>query len=219
MKICYLCSDPEISLSGQTGPGAQIRCFVGALRKLDHEVALLGAAVAGYAPQDVAVFGIPQTTLFDDLTVAYHMPALRAVRHVCNNTMTEQSLRQILTFFQPDLIYERHSPFSFVGGVVAEQAGVPHMLEVNGPLCEQLALEGRPALRDAREALELAAFEHTNLILATDPAIQVKLVAAGVPPARVADMPARIERIVELAQRIPIPWRRGASAPSERRSA
>ena len=137
MKICYLCQDLGISVDGQKGASSHIRGFVRALASLGHEVTILTSCPLKNELPDLNVSVIPLPKFIQGIPRDEDPHLFRALRHVLNNGAVEKALEEIIENEEPDLIYERYSPFAVAGGIIAGQHGIPHILEVNAPLAEQ----------------------------------------------------------------------------------
>ncbi len=70
-----------------------------------------------------------------------------------------------------DLVYERHSLWSFAGLQYARRRGVPLFLEVNAPLAAQQADYRRLELDDTADAVAGMVFSGADRVLVTCPAL------------------------------------------------
>jgi glycosyltransferase involved in cell wall biosynthesis len=85
----------------------------------------------------------------------------------------------------PDVVYERHALHCASGVRAARRLGVPCLLEVNSPMCDEMAALGllrfpRRARRSEREALGGA-----DAVLAVSEVLAERLIELGAPRARV----------------------------------
>jgi len=195
MKICYLSSDLGIALDGSKGASAHIRGFVRALKQLGHEVVLVTSSADGDAGLGMPVRVIPRPDFLSGLPMESHRRMVRALSHTSNNVMAEAVVKEVLDEFQPDLIYERYSPFAVAGGIVAGQKKAPHILEVNALLSSEGKTYRKQALGEVIEVLELVAFEHTSSIVAVSDQLRESLVALGVSPQKITVVPNGVDEM------------------------
>jgi glycosyltransferase involved in cell wall biosynthesis len=175
MRLLYLSADPGVPVLGHKGASVHVRELVRAFAaegvsvvlaspRTDPEGERLGA------PAELVPIG-------PVLPKQHHDAALRTAvaRQVAE--VTELARRH-----EVDAVYERHSLFSVAGVRVAAELGLPHVLEVNAPLCHEARLfRGlpHPALG---AALEREVFARTDRILAVSHTLARMLEAAGVAP-------------------------------------
>lgn len=204
MKICYLCPDSGIELSKYNGSAAHVRGVVESFVELGHDVTLLMSRTGGAAELGVPVESIPGAEFARSLSgllrhdAATHdrtgtVEVLRALRRIWCNSAVERALEDQLGRRQPDLVYERYSPFGVAGAVVAARLGVPHVLEVNAPLAWEGARHRGQALNDAAEVLERLSFAATTRIIAVSDELREHLIAAGVDAAKICVVPNGVD--------------------------
>jgi glycosyltransferase involved in cell wall biosynthesis len=197
MRICYLCSDLGIPLNGHKGASAHVRGFVRALKSSGHDVIVITSSDDGDGGLGVPVVPIPKPDLFTGLsTLMEEQPSIvRALRHVYNNVLTEQTLKDIIKRFKPELIYERYSPFAVAGTIIGSQMGIPHILEMNALLAEEGKLYRRQALQEACEFLERTALKFTSVIVTVSRELKESLITSGIPEAMVIDVPNGVDEM------------------------
>lgn len=207
MKICYLCADPGISLEKCNGSAAHVRNIVRSFCDLGHDVVLIMSSTGGTKDLGVPVHGVPvpgiSSSLLEEVVGSDDKlggaggkggrPIFRALRHLWNNVATEQALVKVLHRYQPDLIYERYSPFSVAGGLLARREGIPHILEVNAPLAREGAQYRNQALPEVAEMLERTAFGIASCIVAVSRELGDELVAKGVPGSKIVVVPNGVD--------------------------
>ncbi len=207
MKICYLCADLGISLSGHSGSSAHIRNLIRAWTLSGNEVKVISHAGNAQADVGVPIVPIPSPEIFQDLSTTMNrlleinpgsaqfskMRVIRALGHIWTNVELEKVFRDVLSSYHPDFIYERYSPFSVAGGIMAKRLGIPHVLNVNAPLAWEGARYRRQALQEAAETLEETAFNSASLIVTTCKELKDDMVAAGVEEARIAVAPMAVD--------------------------
>ena len=195
MKICYLCSDLGIALDGTKGASAHIRGFVRALKRLGHEVVVVTSSANSDAGLGVPVIVIPRPDFLSGLPMESYPRMVRALCHTSNNVMTETAVKNVIENFQPDLIYERYSPFAVAGSIIAGRKEIPHILEVNALLATEGRIYRKQALGHVIEVLELVAFEHTCSIVAVSEELRQSLVALGLSPKKITVVPNGVDEM------------------------
>jgi glycosyltransferase involved in cell wall biosynthesis len=175
MKVCYLCSDVDVQLLGHQGCSVHIREFTNALVESGHDVfiicAWLGDA-AELAPRarvyDLQPSGankqLWESLYDDDIVLNHHLE--RDLRSVFWTTWLQSDGAQILEREQPDFLYERYALFGLGGRELSRRFQIPHILELNAPLCDQQ--EGYlkfPLIQTARR-LEPQIIRSTDAIVA-----------------------------------------------------
>jgi glycosyltransferase involved in cell wall biosynthesis len=193
MKICYLIPDLGITVGGQKGASSHIRGFINALMRQGHQVVIVTSHPAPPGTIDAPVYVMEKPVLIDGIMEEAHPRAFRAMRHLFYNTAVENTLRRVAAYENPDLIYERYSPFSFAGGYISKILGIPHVLEVNAPLAEQGEKYRKQALNEAAAVSELSAFRNTSLIITLTGQLKEWLVGLGIPPGKVHVRPCGVD--------------------------
>jgi len=176
-------------IRAEDGQAVHVRELIGALREQGHEV-LECALVPKALPQaSTQVRGrgsgaspwqrlrLPRWTT-EIMEIAYSRRGL-------------QMLLKVARRFQPDFIYERHALHCRAGLLAAQHLGVPLLLEVNAPMCEEMARLG--LLRFPRVARRA----EQEVLCGADRVLCVSDVLAG----RVADLgtPASRLRVIRNA--------------------
>lgn len=193
MKICYLCQDIGIPLNGHKGASAHVRGFLRALKLLGHDLLVVISSSDGDSALDVPVVSVPRPALLKDIQTRKYQKMVRALSHICNNVATEQVLKDVNESFQPELIYERYSPFAVAGSIFSRQHGIRHILEVNALLSDEGKRYRGQALQKASEFLEKTAFDRTSLIITVSRELKESLISLGIPSAKIADVPNGVE--------------------------
>jgi glycosyltransferase involved in cell wall biosynthesis len=188
MRVLYLCSDLGIPIDGHKGASAHIRDFTSAMRELSIDVQILSPS----AGEGVDI-NIAQSRLFDDLDTAIPKRMGRAIRHIASNNLVESALEDAIRDLKPALIYERYSPFAIAGGIVAQNHGLPHILEVNAPLSREGATFRAQALPEVARAMEQRAFEAAGHIITVSDPLRDELMASGVPGDKITVVPNGVD--------------------------
>jgi glycosyltransferase involved in cell wall biosynthesis len=208
MRILALCSDFGIPVYGHKGASIHLRSISGALARLGHDVRVLSPATERDGNLDFAVPVVPLP--FNPL----HVEMVRSLRkadkwlgdmpsghhsrvaHECRNLLynsTLSSAREVLADWEPELIYERYTLFSYGGLELARAYGVPHLLEVNAPLVlEQQRARGLH-LQDVAEEIERRVWTGTDAFLAVSEELTQLARRAGVAAERLHVLPNGID--------------------------
>jgi glycosyltransferase involved in cell wall biosynthesis len=197
MRILY--SHRTQSRDGQS---VHIEEIVAALRQLGHDVVVVGPSL-----YDKAAFGgesrllsalrrrLPRA-LLETAELAYNVPASLRLRRACAT-------------FQPDLIYERYNLYFLAGALLRRWLGVPLLLEVNAPVCEErMRFDGLALPRLAR-GLQRWVWDSADRIFVVTGVLKSIVAAAGVPPERISVVPNGIDPGIFAAE----PYRARPDAP------
>lgn len=201
MKVLYLNPDRGIPVLGDKGASVHVREFTTAASGLGHEVVLacatLGSgnpppaarlALIDYAVSDAALqeeciaVGVSVTEL-EDLALRREVTRLAYDR-----TFATRVLAHLVSIgFSPDVIYERHALLHRAGVRIAQQLGVPRVLEVNAPLVEEQRQFRGLRLEEAARAAETASYLGADAIIVVSAVLQehVIRIIGGRPPVHV----------------------------------
>ncbi len=146
MRVAYVCADPGVPVFGKKGCSVHAQEVIRSLRGRGASVELFASRLGGKPPAGLDAVPVhPLPPIPAGPTAAREQLALKA----------NHDLRAALTIAGPfDLIYERHSLWSYAGLEYAQECGVPGLLEVNAPLLEEQRRYRHLALpRDAERAV------------------------------------------------------------------
>jgi glycosyltransferase involved in cell wall biosynthesis len=193
MKICYVCPDLGIPLDGTKGASAHVRGLVRAFGLLGHEVMV----VAGTAETDgglgVPVTVVPRPVTHRALPLKEAPKLVRALGHLWNNIELEHVLKDVFQDFQPDLVYERYSPFGAATGQVSRALGLRHILEVNALLAEEGRKYRDQALGEASAFLETIAFRTPRMLVTVSDALREAVIEHGARAEAVLTVPNGVD--------------------------
>ena len=122
---------------------------------------------------------------------AEECPSLPALRQAM--MAQAEQVEQIARAKSVDAIYERQSLFGLSGFRAAQRLDLPHVLEVNAPLCEEARrFRTLPYPQEAFE-VERRVCRETDHVFANSEATTTRLVDAGVSPAKVTVVPNGVD--------------------------
>ena len=194
MRIAYVCADRGVPVFGVKGSSNHVQEVVRGLAAQGAEVEIFAARIGGSPPpglEGVTVHRLPRGS---------HASGEQKERWGLESNV---HLRNALASAGPfDLVYERHSLWSYAGMEYARHHHVPGLLEVNSPLLDEqrryreLVLEHEAAQAVARAFRAASALvgvsEGVARFLRGHPAVRstVHVVPNGVDPDRFAPPPA-----------------------------
>jgi glycosyltransferase involved in cell wall biosynthesis len=187
MRLLYLSADPGVPVLGHKGASVHLREMVAAF-------AASGASVLVASPR-IRPEG-------DELGTAAELHEIGPVRAdrcrslpALREAMAAQAeqVEAITCAYGVHAIYERLSLFGLSGVGAARRLGLPHVLEVNAPLCEEARrFRTLPHPDEALEA-ERRVCRETDHVFANSEATAGHLVAAGVSPSKVTVVPNGVD--------------------------
>ena len=198
MRFAYLCCDFGVPLFGTGGSSIHLQEITRALRKSGHEVMVfspnLGAASKSTKGEDfhhVPLDGFAACAVnimaSENLEQASHLP--NELRALLYSEHSQQTLYPLLSSFQPDMIYERYSLFSYAGVELARRLKVPLVLEVNAPLRQEQAKYRQLLLERTAEELEREIFNRADALIVVSTALADYAQQLGVPLGKITVLP------------------------------
>ncbi len=200
MRIFYVCSDFGVPVYGHKGASIHLRAMANAFAGLGHTVQVLSPAIERAGNADF------QLSVLDPVDLEPHLPALDAlrradrafgptaaghpsrvaqeVRNILYNQLLEAAAPR-LRDFGADFVYERYALFGAGGLGLARALGVPHVLEVNAPLCLEQERARGLHLGDVARAVEARVWRETDAMLAVSAELAARACAEGAPRDRV----------------------------------
>lgn len=181
MRILY-----HHRVRSKDGQYVHIEELIAAFRRRGHEVVLMepeGTRRARFGDEAGAVAwlkrGLPKA-IYELLELAYGLGA--AVR-----------LYRAWRASRPDLLYERYNLHLPAGLLLRRLTGIPFLLEVNAPLAEERARHDGLALPWLARLTERLIWRGADRVLVVTERLAERVIAAGVPPARVEVVPNGID--------------------------
>lgn len=176
MRILTICGDRGIPAFGRKGASTHLREMIGGLRAVGNDVVLAAANLEGDRRADE---NFP--------TVSWALPTTRLIgsdgRAILSSSRSRRVLRAAIKEHRPDVIYERLALYYTAGAEMAEQTGLPRLLEVNALLSEEQAT--RVHLPEVAARVERRVLLGATGIAAISETMRERLVEIGVPADRI----------------------------------
>lgn len=199
LRFAYLSFDFGVPIGGRVGNSVHVQQTVVALRGLGHTVEVFspsapsdGGAQAGVDCVSLTGFAreaVDQVTL--ELTRPSHLG--KELRSLIYAEYAQRILLPRLAKFEPHLIYERYSLFSYAGVELAASLGVPLVLEVNAPLSLEQAVYRELVLRQTASALERSILGSADAVIVVSAELAEHARCVGVPPGKVTLLPNAVD--------------------------
>jgi len=163
------------------GQNVHIEELVSALRRLGHEVIVVGPAVAGA--------NTPDTESYYS-RLKKHLPgAIYEILELAYALIVYRRLKRAYLLHRPDCIYERYNLFQPAGIWLKRKYKIPLILEVNSPLVHERNEYGGLALKGLAKATENMAWRGADYVLPVTNVLADHIRAAGVPDSRIKVIP------------------------------
>jgi glycosyltransferase involved in cell wall biosynthesis len=179
MKVLY--SHRTRSADGQR---VHIEGLTRALQRRGHQIVMAGPEDAGGNALQVKKPGLMKrlpAAIYECAEFAY---SARGYVRLANLAASEA----------PDILYERYNLHYFAGAWLARRAGLPFILEVNGPLAEERSLHGNLALKKFARRNEVAIWQAADMVLPVTNALADFVRVAGVPDEKIAVIQNGVEQ-------------------------
>jgi glycosyltransferase involved in cell wall biosynthesis len=193
-----VCADPGIPVSGLKGSSVHVREMVAAFEELGHEVVLFcvnsgNPVEAEPYPKLVSVGRGPSGGGIGSVTRNLDKQARQWVAEL-ERLALNLKLRRLIHNHSRDnpfnMIYERYSLFHFGGLTAARRLGIPHLLELNAPLCyEEEHMRTGLNFRVLAGTIEELVLRNTHHVLAVSDVLRSFAVDAGTNPNCVSVIP------------------------------
>jgi glycosyltransferase involved in cell wall biosynthesis len=204
MNIAYVSADRGVPVFGRSGSSTHLREFVTALAARGVGVSVLAACVSDGATHGVLpcpLVDLSADSLLHELR-AHIAKELRAAGRATTRASETYSLLLNETVFHEltrlrgkiDLVYERHSLWSFAGMQFAKQAGLPFFLEVNAPLLAQQQEYRDLDMAETARALETLVFSGATRVIVTSPALREYAQSCGASRKHIRVIPCGVSR-------------------------
>src|SRR5688500_2145768 len=193
MKIGYICSDYDVPVLGHEGCSIHVREMVQALTRAGHDVFIIcssrgeGTATVPAEIYEIHPGGVDARVgeLVTTEPIVEHNNLERDLRSILFNFALQSEGAKILERERPDFLYERMALFGCGGHALARRFALPHIVEVNAPLCmEQDGYEKFTLTRTAAE-IERMIFSSADALVPVSRWLGDFAVARGAARARV----------------------------------
>jgi glycosyltransferase involved in cell wall biosynthesis len=173
-------------LGSKDGQYVHVEELVAALRRLGHEVLVVGPAVA-----EAEGFGGASSTVG---RLKRHVPrAAYELLELGYSVFAHRRLARAARRFAPDVLYERYNLHSFAGAWLARRLGLPFLLEVNAPLAEERHRYGGLGLPGLARRTEAGLWRRADTVVTVTHVLADMIAAAGVPRERVLVTPNGVD--------------------------
>ena len=177
LRIIYYSPHPTHDIVSEVGYSTHQRESIAAFRRLGHEV--LPVVLGGTEPTAVKthIEGLSQKagglSGLKKWLPLWLWNALKDLRLIQHDRRARKELETAIIAFKPDMIYERGEYLQDGGVLMANQYRVPHYLEVNSPVVEEMAaFEGSDALRFLGHWKERSKLRKTDKVIAVSSALK-----------------------------------------------
>jgi glycosyltransferase involved in cell wall biosynthesis len=184
MKILY-----HFRTKGTGAEGVHIAGIASAFKQLGHEVVF--ASPTGANPLTTAgadPFGTSKRRSLLSRVTAWAPPVVFELLEILYNRVWGSRLRGLLRKERPDLIYERHAFFLSATARLAEQHGVPLIVEVN-ELAGDERVRAQPWFSGLARAADRFTFARARRIVVVSPHLKRRIVEMGVEEEKVLVLP------------------------------
>lgn len=160
--------------------------LIHALRKLGHEVMVIAPPAMEHAEfgSDAGVVALLKRYVprfaYELMELAYSLIAYRRLR------------RAVLSF-RPDCLYERYNLFLPAGVWLKKNFGLPMLIEINAPICEERGKYDGLSLRRLAAWSQRYAWQGADVVLPVTAVLADMVQAARVPKERIAVIPNGID--------------------------
>jgi len=181
VNILAVCADPGIPLDSTKGATVHVLDLWRALARQGDQVTGVAAWRGGGIPE-IAVPGLSLRPVPSGGAAAADFPSrLRAEAR-----LLAQSLR-------PDIVWERLALASDLGREVAEEAGVPLVVEVNAPIDEEATRFRRANVPDEARSAQLRLLAAADLVYCVSEALVPYARSRGADPALIRVLPNGVD--------------------------
>jgi glycosyltransferase involved in cell wall biosynthesis len=175
VKILYFCADFGLPVGGNKAGALHIRQTLCALVEAGAELLLAAPQIdenfklPGVTAIPVELDEVDQKALERTISLCSHLEFesrfYKDLRGMIYNSTAEAALKEILRREDPDIVYERYALWHLGCQKAAREAKIPHILEVNAPLCAETDLRRGLHLPDLARAVERHLFTNTDAVI------------------------------------------------------
>lgn len=159
------------------GQAVHVRQLILALRAQGHQVLECALVPKAQAPSELAAPPSRWSHL--------HLPRAAAeIAEMLYNRRGVAQLRRAARDFRPDFIYERHALHCYAGLTAARLLGVPLLLEVNAPMCDEMERLGLLRMPRRARRTERLVLGGADRVIAVTEVLRQRLIECGADPRR-----------------------------------
>jgi hypothetical protein len=175
--MAYVCADAEVPVMGSNGSSVHVQEMIRSLQHHGARVELYAARVGGEPPPDLASTPLHQLPGLGGGEQAEREAAAMAANQAVRTLLDNSGLF--------DLVYERHSLFSYAAMEHAQACDSASVLEVNAPLIDEQQRYRTLVHHDAATRAATRAFAAAGTIVAVSSEVAACVRALGADPAKV----------------------------------
>ena len=203
MKFAYLCCDFGVPVFGTGGSSVHLRETTKALRELGHAVKVFAPRLGGQgSAHQEDCHALPLDGFADEVVHQLKLEECAQPEHLVSewrallySEHVQKSLLPILVAFQPVIIYERYSLFSYAGVELARQLQIPLVLEVNAPLRQEQAKYRQLVLKCTAEELERKVLNSADALIVVSKELEDYARQLGVSSQRITVLPNGVDPV------------------------
>ena len=173
-------------IASRDGQAVHLEEMMAAFRAGGHDVLLVG-------PPGLLHTGFGGSNPWIDRIKALAPAAAYELAELAYNARAFLRLRSAIRHYRPDVIYERFSLFLLAGLIMRRLTGIPLLLEVNSPLCEERTVNDGLRLRALGRRAQRALWRNADHVLPVTGVLARTVMAEGVPAKRVTVVPNGID--------------------------
>lgn len=207
VRILYVCADLGVPVLGLKGASVHVRAMADAFVRAGHET-ILAAAVLNKSPWESPATTaatllpvLPGLATRDAVIAFKRLPEMLGledslpgeIRRVLYHDELLEALRHRFASHPPEMIYERASLYGTVGAQLAEELGVPLVLEVNSPIALEQATYRGTGMLELAERAERFAISRAAVVAVVSEQLRGHVQGLGADPGRVHVVPNAVD--------------------------
>jgi glycosyltransferase involved in cell wall biosynthesis len=200
LRVLYVCGDLGIPLLGSKGSSVHIREFTRALVSKGNQVEVVVAKLGHGEESDprIPVWDLaPEDMAYRVARTARSLDGAGSVPDefysVQMNRPIRSTMKELLKTQMWDAIYERYSLWSFVSAQLAQEWGIPYILEVNSPLPEEQETHRKLTLSVLARAIQKELFKTADAIITVSDPLRLYALERGGAEERVFVLPNGVD--------------------------
>jgi len=189
MKILYSVGDPggRTDYSVYSGSICHIVNLTRAFKQLGNEVVSVIAGEGKKERKTASYF-----RLLKQIIPGTVSSAMREIYKIWYNVTFYRTYKKVFQHESPDFVYERYSSFHVSTSVIAEQLGIPYIVEINGP-AEERRWFGPAHFSSIALAVQKRIATRADAIVTVSMGMKNYLIERGIPPERIYVLPNGVD--------------------------